>query len=306
MHSMFRPTLASLLLVLALVATPLRAAQIEVVASFSILADLARQVGGERVNVTSLIAADEDAHGYQPRPSDARLVRDAHLVLANGLGFDTWLERLARSAAHATAVVVASEGIEPLTGPESHAHHGHDHGDMDPHVWQEVPNVLIMVSNIAAALGRVDPDGAARYAENAERYAQQLKALDADIRSTLSALPISRRKLITSHDAFGYLGKAYGLRVIAAAGISSQAEPSAAGIARLIRQLRRENVPVVFIENISDPRLIERIAHEGGANVGGKLYSDALSGPDGPAPTYIDMMRFNLDTLMKGLLPETN
>lgn len=305
MHSLFKPALASLLLMCALAATPLRAAQIEVVTSFSILADLARQVGGERVNVTPLVGPDEDTHGYQPRPSDTRLLADAQLIVANGLGFDTWLERLARSAGRGAAVLIASDGIEALAESGAHAHHGHDHGDMDPHVWQDVANVVVMVHNIATALARADPDGAALYAANAERYAQQLRALDADIRSTLSALPISRRKLITSHDAFGYLGKAYGLRVIAAAGISSRAEPSAAGIARLIRQLRLEKVPVVFVENISDPRLVERIAHEGGAKVGGELYSDALSGPDGPAPTYIDMMRLNLDTLMKGLLPET-
>ncbi len=304
MHSLIKPTLGSLLLAIALVATPLHAGQVEVVTSFSILADLARQVGGDRVNVTSLVAPEEDAHGYQPRPSDARLVRDARLVLANGLGFDTWLKRLAKSAGHAGAVVIASDGMEALADQGTPAHRDHAHGPVDPHAWQNVASARIYVDNIATALARVDPDGTAVYRENAAHYAAKLQQLDDEIRSTLSVVPVSRRKLITSHDAFGYFGKAYGLRVIAAAGVSSESEPSAAGIARLIRQLRRENVPVVFVENISDPRLIERIAGEGGARVGGKLYSDALSGHDGPAPTYIDMMRSNLDTMMKGLMPE--
>jgi zinc/manganese transport system substrate-binding protein len=293
-------------LVLALNATALsaRAEALTVVTSFSILGDLVRQIGGDDLRVISLIGPDEDTHGYQPRPSDSRVIGQAGLVVANGLGFDTWLERLASSTGQSGRVVIVSEGIDAIADSGGQAHHGHDHGPGDPHAWQDVANARLYARNIARALAEADPSRADIYLRRAEAYDQALAALDAEIRSTLSVVPASRRKLVTSHDAFAYFGKAYGIVVIAAAGISYESEPSAAGIARLIRQLRREQAPVVFVENISDPRLIERIAREGGARLGGQLYSDALSGPDGPAGTYIDMMRFNLAQLMEGLMPE--
>lgn len=282
-----------------------RAEPLPVVASFSLLADIVSHVGGDDVAVTTLIGPDEDAHGYQPRPSDARLLGQARLVFSNGLGFDAWIERLAASAGQ-TRLVTASDGVDTLENAsghdDSHGHqHGHDHGGLDPHAWQNVGNVRIYARNIAAALAAADPDKAEAYRLRAEAYDQTLVELDAEIRSALSTLPLSRRKLVTSHDAFAYFGKAYGVTVIAAAGISYESEPSAAGIARLIRQLRRENVPVIFVENISDPRLVERIARESGAKLGGKLYSDALSAEDGPAPTYVAMMRHNLGQIMAGL-----
>lgn len=306
MHLFVKPVLIALALSLTFIAAPLRAAPLDVVVSFSILGDLTRHVGGDRVQVISLVGPDEDAHDFQPRPSDARLIRDADLVIANGLGFDNWIERLTQSVGYRGALVIASTGIAPIEEMQGQAlHHdhddGHDHGPIDPHAWQDVRNVQVYVSNIAAALSRVDPDGSAHYHDNVTRYSAELQALDAEIRNAMSTLPAASRKVVTSHDAFGYFGTAYGLRFLGAAGLGSHSEPSAAGIARLIRQLRRENIPVVFIENISDPRLIERIGREGGARVGGTLYSDALSGPDGPAPTYVDMMRFNLNTLMEGL-----
>jgi zinc/manganese transport system substrate-binding protein len=303
MYLCIKPTFLALALCLALVAAPLRAAPLDVVASFSILADLARQVGGDRVHVVSMVGPDEDAHGFQTRPSDARVIRDADLVIANGLGFDSWIERLAQSAGYGGELVIASAGIAPIEEVHGHAHQhdNHDHGALDPHAWQDVRNVQRYVANIAAALARADPDGAAHYRGNAERYTDELRALDDEIRSTMSALSAANRKVVTSHDAFGYFGKAYGIRFVAAAGLSSHSEPSAAGIARLIRQLRRENIPVVFLENISDTRMIERIGKEAGARVGSTLYSDALSGPDGPAPTYVEMMRFNVNALMEGL-----
>lgn len=296
--------LALLTLLAALLPITTQAAPVQVVASFSILADIVQEIGGERVEVTSIIDADEDAHGFQPRPSDARLLQGAHVVVANGLGFDAWIERLARSAGHAGEIVFASDGIEALEDRGHHGHHhghAHDHGPLDPHAWQNVANVRIYARNIAEALQRTDPDGAPHYQARLARYDAALAALDAEIRSQLSMLPVNRRKLVTSHDAFGYFGQAYGLRVVAAAGISYESEPSAAGIARLIRQIRRENVPVIFVENIADPRLIDRIAREGGARIGATLHSDALSGPDGSAPTYIDMMRTNLAAIMEGL-----
>ncbi len=298
--------LVALALAVLLTTTPAtaRAAPLEVVASFSILGDLVREVGTDRVRVTTLVGPDEDAHGFQPRPSDARLAREADLIVANGLGFDPWMERLARSSGHPRAVVVASEGVTPLkdTGDHRHSHgHGHNHGAFDPHAWQDVANVRHYVANIAAALAAADPDGATHYRENANRYGRELDALDADIQTRLAAVPDASRKIVTAHDAFGYFGHTYGVRFLAAAGVSNHSEASAAGVARLVRQLRREAVPVVFIENVGDPRLIDRIAREGGARLGGKLYSDALSGPDGPAPTYLKMMRHNLEVLVEGM-----
>lgn len=293
------------LLVFAAVATlaqPLFAAELRVVTSFSILADFVRQIGGERVEVVALVDADGDAHAWQPRPSDARAVRSADLIIANGLGFDAWLERLAESSG-ARRPVIASHGVGTLEHDGGHDHHGHDHGALDPHAWQDVGNARVYAANIAAALVATDPPGEPVYRERLAHFDAELAALDAEIRKRLTEVPESARKVVTSHDAFGYFGAAYGLRFVAAAGVGSQSEVSAAAMARLIRQLRRERTPVVFLENVNDPRLIERIGAEAGARVGGTLYSDALSGPDGPAPTYVAMMRHNLETLLAGLLP---
>ncbi len=283
-------------------AQPLFAAELRVVTSFSILADLVRQVGGERVEVIPLVDVDGDAHAWQPRPSDARAVMGADLVVANGLGFDAWLERLAESSG-ARPPVIVSTGVPTLEHDDGHDHHGHDHGTLDPHAWQDVGNARVYAKNIAAALVAADPSGEPVYRERLTRFDAELAALDAEIRERLAEVPESARKVVTSHDAFGYFGTAYGLRFVAAAGVGSQSEVSAAAMARLIRQLRRERAPVVFLENVNDPRLIERIGAEAGARVGGTLYSDALSGPDGPAPTYVAMMRHNLETLLAGLQP---
>ena len=297
--------LVALTMTLALVAGPLRAAApFDVVVSFSILGDLVRAVGGERVRVTALVGPDEDAHAYQARPSDARLIGAARLVVVNGLGFDAWTERLARSAGYRGTVLVASDGLKPLA--EHHAHgaghgDGHDHADIDPHAWQDMANTRRYVANIAAALATVDPEGAPAYRDNAARYTAQLEALDGEIRSALASVPQARRKVVSSHDAFAYFGRAYGVRFVAAAGVSNESEPSAAGLAQLIRQLRREKVAAVFVENVNDPRLIERIRKESGARLGGTLYSDALSAADGPAATYLAMMRNNLKALMDAL-----
>ncbi|MDX5364400.1 MAG: zinc ABC transporter substrate-binding protein [Pseudazoarcus pumilus] len=280
----------------------LHAAPLKVVASFSILADMAREIGGERVTVTALVGHDADAHAWQPRPSDARTVMEADVLIANGLGFDTWMERLAASAGK-REVVLAAEGVKPLEQHDDHSHAGHDHGPIDPHAWQSVANVRIYARNIASALIAGDATGEAHYRERLARYDAALAALDADIRQAFAALPEEARKVVTSHDAFAYFGASYGVRFLSAAGVGNRSEVSAAAMARLIRQLRKEKVPVVFIENINDPRLIERIANEGGARMGGTLYSDALSGPDGPAASYLAMMRHNADTLLAGIRP---
>lgn len=282
----------------------LYAAPLKVVASFSILADFAREIGGERVAVTALVGPDADAHAWQPRPSDARTVMEADVVIANGLGFDTWMERLAASAGN-RRVILAADGVNTLEQHDDHAHHGHghDHGPVDPHAWQSVANARIYARNIATALIAADAAGEAHYRQRLARYDAELAALDADIRDRFAALPEAARKVVTSHDAFAYFGAAYGVRFLSAAGVGNRSEVSAAAMARLIRQLRKEQVPVVFIENVNDARLIERIGSEGGARVGGTLYSDALSGPDGPAASYVAMMRHNADTILAGIRP---
>ncbi len=281
------------------------AAPMDVVASFSIVGDFVRQIGGERVAVHALVGADEDSHAFQPRPSDARRVGAAKLVVANGLGFDDWIVRLAHSAGRADAVVIASSGVTPLDSSDDEKggkDDGHDHHhSADPHAWQDVANVRRYVANIAAALAAADPDGAAFYRDNAARYDAELVKLDSEIRTRIATLPAERRKVVSSHDAFGYFSHAYGIRFLAPAGVASSAEPTARGVARLIVQIKAEKVPAVFIENIADPRLLDRIRAESGARIGGTLYSDALSSATGPARDYLALMRHNLRTLADAL-----
>jgi len=284
------------------IASSTRAAELDVVASFSILGDLARQIGGERVSVHTLIGPGQDAHAYEPRPSDARRIKRAGLVVQNGLGFDDWLPRLARASGYRGTLVTASEGIRPLMmHGESHHNHGAQDTHIDPHAWQDVANVQVYADNIAAALIAADPAGADTYRANAARYRAALDALDADIRAAIARLPQERRRVVSSHDAFAYFARAYGLSFLAPVGAAGHSKPGARDVARLIEQLRKEKAPAVFIETIADPRLIERIRIESGATMGGTLYSDALSPADGPASTYIAMMRYNLGTLMAAL-----
>lgn len=308
----FRPSLHRLAGMLALCMLPMSSAlaqaePLEVTASFSILGDMVREVGGDRVRVRTLVGANEDAHAFQPRPSDARQIGSSALVVVNGLGFDDWMARLARSGGYKGTIVVASEGVSTIEMADDghdhdHDHHGHDHGHgADPHAWQDLGNAQRYVANIAAALAAADPAHADSYRANAERYQGELKVLDAEIRAAFAALPAERRKVVTSHDAFAYFGKAYGIRFLAPVGVSNNAEPTARGVARLITQLKAEKIPAVFIENIADARLIERIRAESGTRIGGTLYSDALSAADGPAPDYLSMMRSNFKVLHEAL-----
>lgn len=268
--------------------------RLPVVATFSILADFVREVGGDRVAVTSLVGPNADAHAYAPTPDDARRIAAARLVLVNGLGFEGWLSRLADAAARGAPTVVASRGVRVRARED-------DPKRPDPHAWHDVANAKRYVTNIRDALAAADPAAAAVYAENAAAYLAQLDALDAEVREAIGRIPPARRRVITSHDAFGYFGAAYGLAFVAPEGVAADAEASARDVARIIAQIRRERIPAVFLENIKDPRLMQRIAHESGARIGGTLYSDALSGPDGPAPTYIAMMRSNLRALAAAL-----
>ncbi|PXW66866.1 metal ABC transporter substrate-binding protein [Methylobacterium sp. B4] len=277
-------------------------APLKAVATFSILADLVGQVGGERVTVTSLVGPDADAHGYSPAPGDARRVAEAGLVVVNGLGFEGWIERLIKASGTKAPVVVASKDVRTIAGRHDHDDHGHDHGDhADPHAWQSVANVKLYVANIRDGLSAADPGNAALYAANAAAYTQKLDALDAEIRATLQAIPEARRRIITTHDSFGYFSDAYGMRFLAPQGISTDSEAGPKDVARIIRQIRKDKVPAVFVESIADPRLMQQIARESGAKVGGRIYSDALSGPGGPAPGYLEMMRTNLNAFREAL-----
>lgn len=279
-----------------------QAQKVEAVATFSILADLVRRIGGERVNVTALVGPGGDAHVFQPSPSDARRVAQAGLVVANGLGFEGWIERLIKASGAAPRRIEAARGVKPRRAAGGHGHgHGHAHEGDDPHAWQSVPNVKIYAANIAQALIAADPAGEAVYRANAEAYAAELDRLDAEIRAALAALPQERRRVVTTHDSFGYFASEYGFEFIAPKGVSTESEASARDVARIIRQIKAAKAPAVFLENVTDPRLIERIASESGARIGGVLYSDSLSPADGPAGTYIDMMRHNIRELTKAL-----
>jgi zinc/manganese transport system substrate-binding protein len=286
-------------LLLALGAGPAHAAdKLKAVASFSILADLVRQVGGDRVEVSALVGPDSDAHAFQPSPADARRLKDARLVVVNGLGLDAWMERLLRASGSRAPAVVASRGVAPIREEA----HGSQHG-LDPHAWQDVANARIYVANIRDGLVAADPDGRTAYEANATAYLARLEELDREVRAGIAAIPPGRREVITTHDAFGYFARAYGMTFTAPEGVSTESEASAADVARIIRQIRARKVPAVFLENVSDPRLIGRVAAESGAKIGGRLYSDALSAEGGPASTYLDMMRANLAAL-RGALAE--
>ena len=264
---------------------------INLVASFSILGDFARNVGGDRVSVTTLVGADGDVHVYTPSPQDAKKIADAKLVIVNGLGLEGWLPRLVQSSGGKATIVTASNGVTPRK-LEGHA---------DPHAWQSVANAKIYVANIRNALSTADPAGAATYRANAEAYLSRLDALDVEVRRAVAGIPEARRKVISTHDAFGYFASAYGIAFIAPQGVSTEAEPSAGDIAVIITLVRTGKIPAVFLENISDPRLMRRISAETGAKIGGTLYSDSLTRENGDAPTYIDMVRHNIKALTSAL-----
>ena len=300
----------STLLTLGLLVSPLALAKVPVTATFSILGDLVQQVGGDQVSVSMLVGPNGDAHVYQPTPQDIRTLAQSKLLVSNGLGFEGWLERLDSASGFKGVKVVASQGIQPRHMAEEeeegseHEHEAeghHHHGGLDPHAWNDPANVLVYVDNIVRGLSQVDPEHANLYQQNAARYKAQLQKLDADYRVRFAQLPAERRRAITSHDAFGYLAQAYQLTLIGAQGLSTESEPSAAMIAGLIRQIRDEKIPALFIENISNPTLIQQIERETQARVGGELYSDALSPAGGAAASYQAMLEHNLSTLLAAL-----
>jgi zinc/manganese transport system substrate-binding protein len=286
----FQLCLIGLMLVAA--SHPARAQQrLNVVASFSIIGDFVRNVGGDRVNVTTLVGLDGDVHVYTPAPADARKIADTKLLVVNGFGLEGWLPRLVQSSGGKAVIVTATDGIRPLKIDQA----------ADPHAWQSVVNAMIYVANIREALAAADPADAAAFRDNAATYLAKLDALDREVRGAIAQIAPARRKVISTHDAFGYFAAAYGVEFIAPVGVSTESEASARDIARIIGLIRSEKIPAVFLENISDVRLIRRISAETGAKIGGTLFSDSLSGEKGDAPTYIELVRHNIKALTSAL-----
>lgn len=267
------------------------AAPLKVVASFSILGDMVKNVGGDKVQVTTLVGPNADTHTYQPTPADAKTLAQADVVVVNGLHMEGWLDRLIKASGYKGPVVTASGGVTTRTMIDE------DEGGKkitDPHAWQNLNNGKIYAVNIEKGLAEADPNNAAAYAKNTRDYTARMDKMDAWVRSSFNAIPRAKRKIITSHDAFGYFGQAYGVTLLSPMGVSTESEASAQNVGKLVRQIKKEKVKALFIENMTDPRLVENIARETGVRPGGELYSDALSAADGPAGTYLDMFKNNV------------
>jgi zinc/manganese transport system substrate-binding protein len=319
----------ALLLLLGFAGGASAADKVKAVASFSILGDMVREVGGDRVEVVNLVGPDGDAHVFSPTPADAKTLASAEIFFVNGLGFEGWMERLEKSSGFKGKTVVVSQGVKPLTMQEEedhhhgeakgdHGHNGHakedqdheehtaaddhdEHDVTDPHAWQDLENGKVYVANIRDGLIAADPDGKVVYEANAAKYLGAIDKSEKAVKQAIATLPPERRKIITSHDAFAYFAAAYGLEIVAPEGVSTESEASAQEVAKIIRQIKEEKIPAVFLENVTDRRLLDQIARETGAKTGGTLYSDALSGSDGPAPTYLDMFRHNVRALTAAL-----
>lgn len=348
-----RAALLALTLPAAFVSATAYAEPLRVVASFSILADMVRNVGGPHVNVASLVGPQMDAHGFEPGPGDVKTLSQAQVLVVNGLGFEAWLPGLQQASGFEGLTVVASTGsalIEAGKSPSNdanngsdsehehhahddhekdhsqgikghkevalahhdHSHHdkhddhdthsdhaGHDHGPVDPHAWQDLGNGIHYVQAIAAGLAQVDPLHANDYQQRAQNYIAQLRQLDTEIKARLAAVPLQNRKVISSHDAFAYFARSYGVQFIPVAGVSGRAEASARGVAELVKRVRSEKIAGIFVESGSSSRMVEQLARETGAKVGGQLYSDALAAPGNPADTYLGMMRWNAEQLLR-------
>ncbi|RWL17526.1 MAG: metal ABC transporter substrate-binding protein [Mesorhizobium sp.] len=301
------------------------AENLRVVASFSIIADFAKNVGGDRVDIITLVGPNGDAHVYEPKPADAATVGSADVVLVNGLQFEGFLQRLVEASATKAPVVELTKGGEVLRNTQEGGHHDqdkaakgeeghaaeaeegheeghHHHGVSDPHAWQSVQNAELYVKNIADAFCAADAAGCDTYRANAQSYGRQLEGLEAEIKAAVAEIPEDKRTIITSHDAYGYFEHEYGIKFLAPEGVSTESEASASDVAALIKQIRQDKASAIFVENVTNPRLIEQIASETGLKVGGELYSDALSDKNGPAATYLEMMRHNITTIKGAIL----
>ncbi|MEO0035989.1 MAG: hypothetical protein RLZZ501_2012 [Pseudomonadota bacterium] len=283
--------LAVLLLALVGGSGAAQARPLKVVATFSILAGITQEIAGPAAEVVALVGPDGDAHLFEPSPANVKALSEADLVVANGLGLEPWLDRLVAAAGARGKLVVASAGVTPRMEDRV----------ADPHAWQDLANGRRYAANIAQALAAAAPDQGAAITARAADYDHRLEQLDGWVRAQIATLPEAQRRIITTHDAFGYFGRAYGVTLLAAQGLSTEAEPTSRDVARLVRQIKQAKVRAVFLENMSDPRLIRALAHDAGAVVGGTLYADALSAADGPAPGYEAMFRHNVAVLVAAM-----
>jgi len=274
----------------------------KVVATFSVLGDMIARIAGDRVQLTTIVGGDGDCELYQPTAADARAVAQAQLFVMNDLNprFEPWAETLMKQAGFRGTKLVASQGVNVIIDDRPRS--GVKGQQYDQHAWHDPTNALVYVANIAEGLARIDPSNAAFYRNRAEAYTGEIRALDSWARSELAAVPSAKRRVITSHDGFEYLARAYDIEMTPARGKVNDADPSAEDIARLIQQIRTTKVKAIFIENMNDPRLIERVAREAGATIGGTLYSDSLSKPGGEADTYLKMVRHNVSALKAAML----
>jgi zinc/manganese transport system substrate-binding protein len=282
------------------VSPSIAADKLPVVVSFSILADVVQQVGGDHVTVQALVGPDADAHVFEPSPADVRIVSASRLMFINGLGFEGWLPRLVDAARYRGKVITATQGIEARAMSDAEDS-GHDHHHIDPHVWQDPLNVVVYVHNIVDALSTADVANATYYRQRGDAYIAQLNQIDTAIRQQIAAITPVKRRIITSHDAFGYFGKRYGVTFISAQGVSTDSEPDAKAISNLIQQIRREQTKAIFFENMSNRRLLDQITQDAHAKIGGKLYADALSSADGPAANYLALIQYNANEIVSGL-----
>ncbi|NWK80214.1 metal ABC transporter substrate-binding protein [Aquitalea sp. LB_tupeE] len=274
------------------------AAKLPVVASFSIVADMTREIGGERVDVVSLVGPDQDAHVFQPSPADVKALSASRVFVTNGLGLEGWMGRLTKASAYKGVMVEAGKGIKTRMAPaEEGEAHGHD--VVDPHAWHDPQRVQVYIRNITAALIKADPQGKDEYTRRAADFSARVKQEDDWAAKQFAAVPQAKRKMLTSHDAFGYFGERYGIKMLAIQGVSTEAEASAKGVAQLVKQVRQEKVNAVFMENMTDKRLLEQLTREAKVKIGGELYADALSKPNGPASSYLKLFHHNVETIMQ-------
>ena len=261
------------------------------VTSFSILEDLVKELGGQYVSVVNLVGRNSDAHMYQPKPSDAVAIAKADLVVFNGLGFEGWIPRLIKNSGYKNQQIIASRGVDAIKNGK----------EIDPHAWQSFHNIRLYIQNISQMLIQLRPQHVEALTKRQQKYLDSVSNLEQRFKKQLVSIPPNKRIVVTSHDAFGYLGREFKIQFLAPLGLSLEVEASAEDVAAIIDQIREQSVKALFVENINNPRLLELISAETNVTIGGRLYSDALSEVEGPASTYLKMMRYNIESLINRL-----